>query len=111
MEEDTDCFCYADTDELAAVKYGGGQAAAYGSSSREKTGPTPARGLQAYGPEITGETTRPDCYETSACADCATTGRSQAWWFSSWSDRPSSSCKAPFCSFCNTKAKLIPLAC
>src|SRR5258708_15577048 len=59
MEEDTDCFCYADTDELAAVKYGGGETAPHGPSSRGKNRPTPPPGPPPYGPHITPATTPP----------------------------------------------------
>jgi hypothetical protein len=45
VEEDTSCFYWDDTRELAALKYGGGQAAA--ASNREETGTTSACGLQA----------------------------------------------------------------
>jgi len=74
----------ADTNELTDAKYG--EAAAAGSPNREETGPTSARGPEAYGPEATWKATRSDGYETSTCTDGTTSRCGEAQWCRSGPD-------------------------
>src|SRR5258708_9614798 len=62
MEEDTDCFCYADTDELAAVKYGGEQAPAHRSPPPDKNTPTPPPRPPTHLPHISRANPPPPCH-------------------------------------------------
>jgi len=103
MEEATGPIGGDDANNFETVEYCRGEAAASGPPSWEEAGPAPTRGSQAHdSAEGTRETARPDSFETSACAECATTGCGQAKWGHSRPDGSGRCCKFISYGFCNS---------